>query len=353
MPSMTAAATIVSPLVTRSGSYTIHSSLLDLDSSGGGLFATYYRDYQFASPRSVVARSLPSCPASCAAQNSVLVSDTVAAVFSTGVKSAFSIRWSGVFKTSQTGNYIFHVGAVTGDSINLFIDNRNIISYTATLAADTKSGIVNLGSVAQSFFDVVLEYQRSNVASSGSVNFRVESVAANALEGVGPYLYRANHWPLMPTPVVFNYTSSATAACTITGMALSLATAGVAASFSLVTYDVYGNRRPVGGIPSVEYIDATFKQANGAFAAVRTVHTSEGVYALSYTATAAAQFTLAVKIDSTRTFTVNVNPGAPCAATSTVYGEALALATVGNPATFFISVRDAFSNTRSLDDSRW
>jgi hypothetical protein len=346
-------ATIAAPLVTRSGTYKVHASFLDLDSYGRGVFATYYKDFKFTSPRSVVAQSLVNCPATCAAQNAILVSDTVGAVFATGVKSAFSIRWAGVFRTTQTGNYIFHVGSSSGDSINFYVDNRNIISYTATSASDTKSGILNLGSVANSFFDIELEYQRSSFSSSGLVNVRVESVASNAIEGLGQYTFLPNYLPSMPNLVVFNPAATGNAACTITGMALSLATAGISSTFSLTTYDVYGNRRLMGGMPNVDYIDATLKQTNGAFASIGTTHVGAGIYMLSYAATASAQFTLSVNIDSSRTFTVNVNPGVPCASTSAVYGEALALATAANAATFFITVRDAFGNTRSVDDSRW
>ncbi len=353
VPSMRGVASIITPLVTRSGVYKIHASFLDLNSNGRGMFATYYKDSAFTSPRSVVAQSLAVCPAPCAAQNAMLVTDSVAAVFATGVKSAFSIRWAGVFRTTQTGSYIFHVGSSTGDSINLYVDNKNIIAYTATSVSDTKSGVVSLASAANSFYDIELEYQRGTHSTSGSVNVRVESQAANAIEGLGQYIFLPNYLQLMPNLVVYNPAATANAACAITGMALSLATAGITATFSLTTYDVYGNRRPLGGMPSVDYIESSFNQANGAFAPIGTVHAGAGLYTLSYVATAAAMFTLSVKIDTSRTFTVNVNPGVACASTSAVYGEALALATVGNAATFFITVRDAFGNTRSLDDSRW
>ena len=133
------------------------------------------------------------------------------------------------------------------------------------------------------------------------------------------------------------------------GLALTLATAGRSASFTITSRDAYGNPRDSVDSFSIQLIGALDSPLYGGFAAA--LQPLQGTSLASYAAFQAKTYHLYVQQGNLgiqgSPFHLTVRPDSACGSTSTMSGNGLTAASL-SPAvnTFQIQVRDAFGNQR-------
>ena len=156
----------------------------------------------------------------------------------------FSVLWTGYVQPPTSGTYTFSVTlGGTDEQVRLWVDDRFIIDTWSPLvtASVSLSGTVQLHS--NTLFDIKLQYRDSSVNNAAvTLAWQGPSVGSSTIPSTRMF---TRLQPLRGSP--FTVTSSPAATCASTstarGPGLSLATAGVAASFTITAYDHLNNLR--------------------------------------------------------------------------------------------------------------
>jgi len=209
--------------ITRSSSYQM--TIQSADVQGNGLYGTYF--------------STTSLSGTAVTQTDASVdfnwgrSDPTT---STGIKAgAFSVRWAGYVKTNYTEVYTFYTNCDYG--VRLYVDKRTVVDKWGAVGKEY-SGTVSLSQGV--LYDLTLEYQTVGEVSYCSLSFSSPSTTKQIIPKSALFVEAqtvvggsVNQYTL---PTVISASVS-----TIHGPGLSIATAGIPASFTVLAKDMYGN----------------------------------------------------------------------------------------------------------------
>jgi hypothetical protein len=211
--------------VTRSSSYQM--TIQSADVQGNGLYGTYF------STTSLIGTAVTQTDATI--DFNWGRSDPTT---STSIKAgAFSVRWSGYVKTNYTEVYTFYTNCDYG--VRLYVDKRVVVDKWA-LAGKEYSGSASLRQGV--LYDLTFEYQTVGEVSYCSLSFSSPSTSKQVIPKSALFVEAQtvnggalNQYTL---PSVISASVS-----TIHGPGLSIATAGIPASFTVLAKDMYGNLR--------------------------------------------------------------------------------------------------------------
>jgi hypothetical protein len=175
--------------------------------------------------------------------------------------------------------------------------------------------------------------------------------ASNVVDRMFRSNYIGSPYPPLPTFLVVPG-PVCLALSSFTGSALTVATAGTPATFTISVLDSFGN------LPSTEEALTASGSKMDSSAPVSGFATSvvysAGKYIVSYTSLSQGTHSLVTALgSSTQAFDVFVHSGAPCASKCTAVGYGLTLATAGYMSIFSIWSRDAYGNYRTSADTHW
>jgi len=212
-------------VMTRSGIYT--HTIQSADAGGNGLYGTYFASSNLmgyaatqvdASVNFDWGKGAPTADPGVPAGN-------------------FSVRWSGYFKATFTEVYTFYTNCDGGVRLQV---NRASLVNNWTSPAQEYAGTASL--VGNVLYDIDLQYQSGGAAAFCSlwcsspstpkqiVNSSALFVEAETISG--------GDLQISSLPAIVSGTVSK-----ITGPGLSIATAGIRASFTVMSMDMYGNLR--------------------------------------------------------------------------------------------------------------
>jgi hypothetical protein len=329
----------VSLLLTVSGRYKVAASL----ARKGGLVATFYAvDNSFAYSTAV----------SGSASFSSLTFSSVSAV---------SGRWHGFIQPSLAGTYTFSVVpvAASNEFIKLWISQRLVIDRSASSIPQSGFSATFSFATANSLYDIFVVYSTSgggfNIfwermgSSTAAADVFRQSIPTDRLynreDVVGDSWYSVS--PAHIRPALGCGSNSF-----VTGIAATL-TAGSASSFTILSRDAYSNARTIG---SDFTFNAVSVHSNGELSVYGTVSYAGiggDIYNGAITAlTVSGLYYLHVRGGGVHVqgspFTVSLLPAQECSSTSLSFGAGLTVTTVNVASSFYVQVRDAWSNVRSV-----
>jgi hypothetical protein len=152
---------------------------------------------------------------------------------------------------------------------------------------------------------------------------------------------------VVPGPVCMGLSS-------VTGAALSVATVGVSATFTITTVDTFGNQiLSEGGIFTASGSKTGSSTSETGFGTA-VAYVGSGRYSFVYKSASQGTHSLVVALgSSTKSYNVFVHTGVPCASKCVAVGYGLTIATAGYMAPFSIWSRDAYGNYRTSSDTNW
>jgi hypothetical protein len=345
--------------VTKKGTYKVVSSL----ATPGGLTATYYSSVNADIFSLHDSNNL----------NKVKLKDNVPVDFSSTnqnlpeVGATGSIRWHGFVKPSKAAEYTFYVknyrSSSFSEKVRLWVDNSLVIEASSQMGANELSGTIGFGK-SNDLYDIQVAYVQNANAISG-ITLKWESTGS-AVAGDNQYKGRiATHRQftrrdVMPTHLVnnganFGLTVHPAVGCATksvaTGDALTLATAGGAATFTISSKDAYENDRSK--TSDMAWV-VTLHGAGGTpthQATVSPVSGNSNNYKVSYTATQAKNYEMFAKYNNDNShgspFALTLRPTTECGAKSTITGSGLTAAVVNVQAQFTVQARDEFANAKT------
>merc|ERR1711871_1416524 len=186
--------------------------------------------------------------------------------------SAFSARWEGLVEPDKAGQgtftFLVDLGSSANDErVRLWVDNALIIDQWTSLATCTNckpSGTIALLSSSNiEYYDIKLEYK--TMKSGEDDNVQLKWVHSDNGEAIVPSsrLFESFLVTNEPKRVRFNPNVACGVTSTRSGAGLTVATAGVQASFTLTSYDAYGNIRGTG---ADRFVVRAFRSENDAAA---------------------------------------------------------------------------------------
>ena len=259
---------------TRAGSHTLYASEVPggratsyLAATGTGLMATYYETSSFGTPRNardcrlVVTGSPQVYDTSSCDTSTAFISEsnliTPASLIDDGI---FSVRWAGLVRmpatfSALTFNALLGSASVEDERVKLWVDNSLLIDQWTSLAATDISAAIATSYLptANSLFDIKVEYK--NVvggASDGSnLDIRWQTDGAGSVAAMtrvpSESLFPHHDIGGQPLRVRVNPNVAFHRECEVYGNGLTLATAGVQATFAIQSKDAYNNKRGTGG----------------------------------------------------------------------------------------------------------
>jgi hypothetical protein len=159
---------------------------------------------------------------------------------SDGLPNDMCVTWSGFVKPDYAATYTFRVGiSAIDERVQLWVDNARIIDSWLTAPASTYvSGTIYLRSNA--FYDIQLRYR--DITGTASVHLQYDRLAAGFTYVPSSRLF-SEATSIQGSP--FSTTVFPAMTCgslsILNGDGLSLATAGVRASFTITARDHLGN----------------------------------------------------------------------------------------------------------------
>ncbi len=231
----------VSYMPTLSGDYQIHASL----AQGSGLDATFYSDLYLSNVSLVTTVNNIDFNAA----NQSVISQT----------GLFSVRWAGLLSLGTLVNELapavvtFEANiAETDERVKLWVDNTLIIdrwdTYGELTATSFSATLLLFGST--SYYDIKMEYKQV----SGQMSMAVLSWSCSESQICNPravipssnfFLSRECRGSPFP-PHHIHPAPTCTSSCKVSGIVLSLGTAGAVDSFTLQAFDSFGNHREIG-----------------------------------------------------------------------------------------------------------
>jgi hypothetical protein len=196
----------------------------------------------------------------------------------------FSVLWAGFVQPPTSGEYTFGVAlGGTDEQIRLWVDDRFIIDTWSPLVTSSVSMIGTVQLHSNTLYDIKLQYRDASVNNAAvTLSWQGPSVASATIPSSRLF---TNMQPLKGSPFTVASWPAATCAstCSARGPGLSLATAGVAASFTISAFDHLGNARTT---TSDQFcVRVTPPAASGAAETTGTVTSiGPGAYRAAYTA---------------------------------------------------------------------
>lgn len=386
----------VAYLVTKAGAMNVYASL----AVAGGVMATYYDSVSatfysealgntyggYSLPaKSEVARSIyannvwiTEGGGSCVCSQAGAATGTPAA--STGAACAcrttslvqdnlFAARWSGLVRPSSSAEYTFHTVRQVGVStdagqqrVKLWLDNVLVIDQWSSLASASPTATYAFPT-ANDYYEVGMEYMSLSKLATitdyvTNANYLPTAYLAITQATMGVSTVPLGSASLAQSAAVAGSPYAVTvkadvtdfASSSVTGIALTLATAGVQSEFTITSTDRHGNLRSEGGD---QYLVHVASVAGSVFEGTVT-DAADGTYTVKYTPSVQGTYDVKVYLGSSdKTATLLVEPGAACASTSVPNGSPLTTATAGFSATFTIQAKDAFRNLRTLGSDQY
>jgi len=255
---------------TRAGSHTLYASEVPggratsyFAATGTGLMATYYETSSFGTPRNardcrlVVTGSPQSYATSyCDTSTATIATSNLITPASLIDDGIFSVRWAGLVRmpatfTTLTFNALLGSASVVDERVKLWVDNSLLIDQWTSLAATTISSVINTFYLptASSLYDIKVEYKNvvGGVSDGANLNIRWESSAAAMATIPSASLFPHHDIGGQPLRVRVNPNVAFHRECEVYGNGLTLATAGVQATFAIQSKDAYNNKRGTGG----------------------------------------------------------------------------------------------------------
>ena len=250
---------------TRAGSHTLYTSEVPggkgksyggvTQAVGTGLMATYYETSAFGTPRQAQDCIVPSSiyfTARCDTSNidfSTVNLLTPGSLVSDGI---FSLRWTGLVRAPQSSSFTFQalIGSSTvfDERVKLWVDNSLLIDQWSSIATTTPSSIVPSLSVDQ-LYDIQVEYK--NVVGGATDGSRLTLQWAYGVLALATIpsskLYPAHVVGGQALRVNVNPNVAYARECEVYGQGLTVATAGLQATFAIQAKDAYNNIRGTGG----------------------------------------------------------------------------------------------------------
>ena len=212
-------------VITRSGSYNMVVQSADV--KGNGLYGTYFSTNQLTG--TAVTQTDSTVNFNWGRGNPT----TSAAI----VAGAFSVRWAGYVKANYTETYTFYTNCDYG--VRLFVNKQALISQWGA-AGSEYSGAFEMA--AGVLYDLTLEYQTVGEVSYCSLSYASPSTPKQVIPAselrVEAQTVASGSVNLFALPAVASGKSSL-----MQGPGLSIATAGISASFTVLSKDMYGNLR--------------------------------------------------------------------------------------------------------------
>mmetsp|Transcript_4481 Transcript_4481/g.6596 ORF Transcript_4481/g.6596 Transcript_4481/m.6596 type:complete len:923 (+) Transcript_4481:133-2901(+) len=297
--------------------------------------------------------------------------------------SSFGVRWSGFMRAHETRQYTLRV-KVGGDStagsaqhdgagerLRLWVDNSLLIDQWTSLSSFAPSGTIGLPQVQSNLFDVELVYKCMNTSAGCGVRLLWDE-----LSGAGGSWGEMQRLPFNSSFQRFDVPNDLghllvlpAEACAsrsyVRGTALTLATAGVDASFRIYSRDAYENDNERSLKSSLRF---GVEISGAGKSPILTPSTQallqeRGSSYSTYTATVSQSYFVAVSLQAHllahSPHSLLVKPAAFCASMSTVQGAGISVATVApTVSTFVIQARDSYGNARTsatpvIDGDGW
>mmetsp|Transcript_34887 Transcript_34887/g.82189 ORF Transcript_34887/g.82189 Transcript_34887/m.82189 type:complete len:5981 (-) Transcript_34887:63-18005(-) len=309
-----------------------------------------------ALPATTASGTAQSAGGACACEPTSLVQDQV-----------FAARWSGLIRPSTAAQYTFHViktaHAADQERVKLWLDNKLVIDQWNSLAVASPTTTFSFP-VAMDYYEVEMEYRTLSATQAVSayntdgtdspacqLAISQANVAAAGQKIVtSSYLAQSADVSNSPYAVTVKPDVTDWAVSTMTGEALTVASAGITSEFTIQSYDTWGNIKTSGGDQYLAHISSV---GGGVFEGTVT-DVTDGTYTVAYTPEQQGIYDMKVYLGSSdKTTTLLVQPGLTCATTSYANSIALTIATAGYAATFTIQAKDAFENVRTVGDNEF
>uniref|UniRef100_A0A7S0EWB6 PA14 domain-containing protein n=1 Tax=Hanusia phi TaxID=3032 RepID=A0A7S0EWB6_9CRYP len=312
--------------VTAASSITLYSAFVVT----GGVFATYYND---------VSATYYNHP------YAALTSETIGKI---QVDTDVTIRYSGLFRAESTFIYTFQPYQTTdyNDRVRLWIDSELIIDQWSSLASSIPSGTFSFP-VENEYYQIQVLYRQSAANRPDELQFVYNSSNGVPFSQISSSrLFTASHVQGSPFTITVNPALTDFDTSILFGEGLSIATAGVTASFSIQVKDTFNNLRLEGGDNFTAQLS---KSLSPIVLSASIVDNTDGTYQVSYLPKIEGQYNLGIYLGTyQKTSSVYVEPGVICAAMSVVNGLSLTIGTAGFTASFTIQAKDSFDNLRTL-----
>jgi hypothetical protein len=209
-------------LSTSSGIYSLHVGYM----KEGALSSTYYSGHSFTVP----ILSLPSVGINISGTNSTTFSPVYP-------NRSFGVRWMGFIKPTVPAYSFVTALASSQDRIRVWIDNSLLVDQWSSLAGTEAFATVSFGLPAM-YHGITVEYKRN--ASGTDWGATLEWRQSSTLLAV-PISYQAFTHIALPFAATVLSDQIAGPSSEARGSALTIMTAGSAASFLVLGRDQYGN----------------------------------------------------------------------------------------------------------------
>jgi len=362
-------ATLANVTDNADGTYSVSYNMTQRDTNGrwffmaslgtaGGLLATYWD----ADTTDTSVQGNPGTPTLTTSVDQPLDYSYAATPLSGLADSLYAARWRGLVAPTSAELYTFHLSLTNTaqERVRLWLSNELLVDSWTSMPTTTLSGTVSFTSSdgTGGRFDVALAYQAH--AQPNGVKLEWESSTLTKRTIPSSRLYRDDPlsystWPTYdgdPTHVFLAPGGPAARYSLALGPATTVATAGDAATFTILSRDSSGNDRLTDsdmtftahlfGVNAASLVSATVLAASGA---------PSNDYDVSYTATRSQAYNVvvqyAVQHSSTSPFSLTVLPNALCATTSTAIGAGLSAAVASATSALTITARDAYANSKT------
>ena len=203
----------------------------------GGIFATYYAG---------VSATYYNDPLKCAMVASVSDSSGIRSTLTVPAADAYTVRWSSLFRPRETTTHTFTpTGLLSADRVRLWLDTKLLIDQWHSLASISPAATLSFP-LADEYYDLEMYYRSSQASSSFSLNVASSSLT-NPATIDSSRLYMSSHVVGSPFTVTTMPAATDFSASIIYGEGLTIATAGVPASFTVQVKDSFLNLRKQGG----------------------------------------------------------------------------------------------------------
>jgi hypothetical protein len=241
-------------------------------------------------------------------------------------------------------------GAIQGASerLRVWVDNIMVVDLWCSLAGTEASGSIYFPS-SSSYFSLLAEYKQSAVNSVNSARlfWTTSNIGKELIPSTQFYqgdLFFSNQIDIIPS-----YACSASS--TVSGIGLSIATAGLTSALRVQVKDAFGNLR-LCGMDQVTFDSSIW---------LTEIHSlcHDATYAMEYVASGLARsdYILHIRINETDVcgspHVLRVEAGLVDAWTSALHGTSMSVATSGLLASFAIQAKDRFGSLVSVPDSRF
>ena len=270
-----------------------------------------------------------------------------------GVNGSLHVNWSGFIRPTLTGSYTFYTAlAETDDRLKLWIDNQLIIDQWTSLEATTADRSVHF-SRPNGYYELLMEYAQESVESDGvwgtGLSWRHPAWAEQRAVG-SDYLLVSEHVgksPMTFSTVPHNVSTVSSAS----GVGLTLASAGVIASFTITALDKFGNRAGFDASPFVPHLACNDSAALNPTSSIVGTGLERVTYITSYSRSFC---TLGILLNgqhhiSGSPWMLSLNLGPAIPTLSTMVGDVLSLMTAGMVSKYSIVSRDIYGASKPAD----